>query len=187
MTEEPLFKSTHDALVFAFNYAGQQSPKTPMTRLFQSKPEDNEPPRGLRQSKGLSGLDAAAQAGFILAEVCRLPDDQHNVIVARYYRAQHECMCCGQHAPREEWRSAVDALSHCVELEGVHRNVRLMMVERAVCGGKLDIDRLCKNYSLGRRTLYSQLATIKVKFRKLERTAMINLDNSFIDNRLLVA
>lgn len=186
MIDEPLFNSTHAALTFAFTYAAQQSPKTPLTYMFQSNPGEDDIPRGIIQSKGLSGLDAAAQAGMILAEVCRLPDDQHNIIVARYYRAQHECRGCGQHAPRDEWRAAIDALSHCVELEGVHRKVRLIMAEKAICGGKMDVETLCRRYSMSKSTTYRQLSEIKVKFRKMERIAMINLDNSFID-KLLVA
>lgn len=179
MIDEPLFKSTHDALTFAFNYAGQQSPRTPMTSLFKTSV--------LGSGKGLSGLDGAAQAGMILAEVCRLPDDQHNVIVARYGHVLHECSHCEQDAPSEEWRAAIDALSHCVELEGVHRKVRLMMVERAICGGRLDIDLLCKRYSLARSTTFKQLSTIKTKLRKIERTALLNLDNVFFEKKAWVA
>lgn len=185
MTEEPLFRSTHEALVFAFNYAGQQSPKTPMTRLFKSNPGENDPPAGLRQSKGLSGLDAAAQAGMILAEVCRLPDDQHNVIVAKYHRSKHRCMCCRSEIYSEEWHNAIDALSHCRELEGVHKTVRLDMVEKSVCGGKVNIIDHCKKYSLGRTVLYEQLSAIKHKLKKLERTAISNLHNSFVNNNIL--
>lgn len=179
MSEEPLFKSTHDALVYAFQYANQQSPKTPMTSLMRSV--------SIGSGKGLSGVDGAAQAGMILAEVCRLPDDQHNVIVARYGHVLHECSHCEQDAPSEEWRSAIDALSHCVELEGVHRKVRRMMVERAICGGKLDIDHLCKRYSLGRTTTYRQLSAMKIKLRKIERISLSNLDNVFFDKKGLVA
>lgn len=191
MTDEPLFKTTHDALRFAFGYMERQSPKTPLMSMVGSGRyrEEDSPPRSDSISNGnrLIGLDAAAQAGMILAEVCRLPDDQHNVIVARYYRTTHECKCCGSEVPREEWSAAIDALSHCVELEGVHRKVRNEMVKKAVCGGKLDIDRLCKEHSLARRTLYAQLASIKTKFRKLERTALINLDNIFFHDKMLVA
>lgn len=179
MIEDPLFKSTHEALIFAFRHAGQQSPKTPMTYLMKTEQ--------LGSGKGLSGLDGAAQAGFILAEVCRLPDDQHNIIVARYGHVLHECPCCEQETPSDEWRAAIDALSHCVELEGVHRKVRIMMVEKAVCGGKMDMETLCKRYSLSKSTTYRQLSEIKVKFRKIERIALINLDNSFSQNKLLVA
>lgn len=179
MTDEPLFKSTHDALVFAFQYAGQQSPKTPLTSLLRTP--------GLGSGKGLSGVDGAAQAGMILAEVDRLPDDQHNVIVARYGHVLHECPCCEQDAPSDEWRLAIDALSRCVELEGVHRKVRLMMVERAICGGRLDIDLLCRRYSLARSTTFKQLAVIKAKLRKIEKIALSNLDSAFFEKKELVA
>jgi len=179
MIDEPLFNSTHDALVFAFNYAGQQSPRTPMTSLMRTAQ--------IGSGKGLSGLDGAAQAGMILAEVDRLPDDQHNVIVARYGHVLHECPHCEQDAPSDEWRAAIDALSHCVEMEGVHRKVRLMMVERAICGGRLDIDLLCKRYSMARSTTFKQLSTIKIKLRKIEKTALSNLDSVFFEKKSLVA
>lgn len=179
MIDVPLFDSTHSALVFAFNYSHQQSPKTPMTTLMRSAQ--------IGSGKGLSGVDAAAQAGMILAEICRLPDDQHNVIVARYGHVLHECSHCKQEAPSEEWMSAIDALSHCVELEGAHRKVRLMIVERAVCGGRLDIDMLCKRYSLARSTTFKQLSAIKTKLRKIERAALANLDNVFFEKKELVA
>lgn len=183
MTEEPLFKTTHDALKFAFGYMEHQSPKTPLMSMIVSV--GDRPPIG--NDKGLVGLDAAAQAGMILAEVCRLPDDQHNVIVARYYRVKHECLCCGSEVPRDEWKAAIDALSHCVELEGVHRKVRLDMVRKAVCGGKLDVENICKVYSMGRSTTFQQFANIKTKIRRLERIAIINLDNAFLDKGVLVA
>lgn len=180
-TEEALFKSTHDALKFAFFYMGQQSPKTPLMSMTVDK---DRPPIG--SGKGLIGVDAAAQAGMILAEVCRLPDDQHNVIVAKYYTVKDECRCCGNPAAREEWKTAIDALSHCIELEGVHRAVRLMMVERAICGGRLDVETVSRKYSLSKSTTYRQLSIIKNKYRKIEKIALINLDNSFMSH-LLVA
>lgn len=179
MTDEPLFESTHAALVFAFSYAGQQSPKTPMTSLIRTAE--------LGSGKGLSGVDAAVQAGFILAEVCRLPDDQHNVIVVRYNKLKNECKCCGHERYNDEWSAAVDALSHCVELEGVHRKVRLMMVEVAICGGRLDVDMVSRKYSVGRSTTYKQLAELKIKLRKIEKIALINLDNSLSMKKMLVA
>lgn len=179
MIDDPLFKSTHDALVFAFNYAGQQSPKTPMTSLFKTP--------GIGSGKGLSGLDGAAQAGFILAEVCRLPDEQHNVVVARYDRVTHECKCCGSDVNSEEREAAIDALSHCVELEGVHRKVRLMIVRKIMCGGKLQYDLLARQYSLAERSLYRQAAAVKLKYRKVENAALVSLDSVFFDKKLLVA
>lgn len=60
------------------------------------------------------------------------------------------------------------------------------VVEMAVCGGKMDMETLCKRYFLSKSTTYRQLADIKIKFRKLERIAMINLDSVFVDKKLLL-
>lgn len=84
---EAVFKSAHEALVFAFNYAGQQSPRTPMTRMMQGG--------ALGSGRGLVGIDGAAQAGMVLAAVERLPKEQAQVITVRYGDVRHECPCCG--------------------------------------------------------------------------------------------
>jgi hypothetical protein len=182
--DESLFKSVHEVLVFAFNYAGQQSPKTPLMSMVMN-PGDQEGYIG--SGKGLTGFDAAAQAGMILSEVCRLPDDQHNVIVARYYRVQHECKCCEQLRPMDEWKLAIDALSRCIELEGVHRAVRFAMVEKAICGERMDIAALCKRYSLSKQTAYRQISILKKKFIVIERQALAALNDVFYSDKQLVA
>lgn len=190
MIEEPLFISTHDALKFAFQYASLQSPRTPLMSMSSSGIDrEDAPPRRINnnQTEKPKGLDAAAQAGMILAEVCRLPDEQHNVIVARYDKKQIVCNGCHRPYRSDEWYAAIEYLTQGVELEGVHRRVRFMMVEKAVCGGKMDMETLCKRYSLSKSTTYRQLSEIKVKFRKIERIALINLDNSFSQKKLLVA
>lgn len=182
MQPEFLFDSTHHALRFAFEYFGSQSPKTPLMSLT-AKIEGSM----LGSGKGLSGYDAAAQAGMILAEVCRLQDDRHNVIVASYCRSKIECKCCGQDVYREEWNTAIDALSHCYELDGVHRKVRNMIVKVAVCGGRLDIDSISRQYSLGRSTTYKQLAKMKEKIRKIHKLALIDLDNALSEKNVIAA
>jgi len=97
----------------------------------------------------------------------------------------HECKCCGQDAPSDEWRAAIDALSHCPELEGLHKKVRLIIVERATCGGKLEGDKLAKQYSHSKTTLYKQFSLLREKLRKTERLAMNELDNAFFEKDLL--
>lgn len=179
MIEEPLFKSTHDALIFAFQYSHQQSPKTPMTSLMRSAQIGSE--------KGLSGVDGAAQSGMILAEVCRLQDDQHNVIVARYGHVLHECRHCEQDAPSDEWRSAIAELSASIDVEWTHRRVRRDIVEMAIGKSSMNKEQFCKKYSISKSTGYRHINEVKTKFRKIERIAMINLDNAFSNNKLLVA
>lgn len=179
MIDDPLFDSTHSALVFAFNYSLQQSPRTPMTSLMRTAP--------MGTGKGLSGLDGAAQAGMVLAEVCRLPDDQHNVIVARYGYVLHECPCCAQDAPSDDWRTAISELANNIEVDWTHRRVRRDIVEMAVGKSIMNKDQFCKKYAISKSTAYRRISEVKTQFRKLERIAMINLDNAFSNNKLLVA
>lgn len=180
MTEakhDPVFKSAHEALIFAFNYAGQQSPRTPMTRLMQGP--------SLGRGRGLVGLDGAAQAGMVLAAVERLPKEQAHVITVRYGDVRHECPCCGQPAPPQGWVDAVDALSHCVELEGVPRRVRHAVIERAVCRRKWDAARLSLEYGLSERTLRHSCLQLKRRLAKAENAAIAYLDDYFAERGLV--
>ncbi len=174
---EAVFKSAHEALVFAFNYAGQQSPRTPMTRMMQGG--------ALGSGRGLVGIDGAAQAGMVLAAVERLPKEQAQVITVRYGDVRHECPCCGQPAPPQTWVDAVDALSHCVELEGVPRRVRHAVIERAICRRKWDAARLAIEHGLSERTLYRQCSLLKRRLGKLENTALARLDERFAETGLV--
>ncbi len=71
------------------------------------------------------------------------------------------------------------------ELEGIHKKVRLIIVERATCGGKLEGDKLAKQYSHSMTALYKQLSLVKDKFRKIERLAINELDSVFFEKELL--
>lgn len=103
---EPLFKSAHDALVFAFNYSGQQYGKTQMSKIVTA---------GTGTGKGLSGLDGAAQAGMIRAEVRRLGEIGEAILTARYAPGSIPCpgctcpVCPGEH-PNLEWTAAIKTL-----------------------------------------------------------------------------
>lgn len=174
-----LFKSTHEALTFAFNYAGQQSPRTPMARLMQGA--------ALGSGRGLAGIEGAAQAGMVLAAVARLPKEQSQVITVRYGDVRYECPCCGQPAPQQDWLDAVDALSRCVELEGVPRKVRHAVIERAVCRRKWDAARLSIEYGLSERTLRHSCLQLKRRLGKLENTALAKLDERFAETGLVIA
>lgn len=61
---EPMFKSAHAALVFALNYSMQQYDRPLINRIAAGHTKESH--------KGLSGVDGAAQAGMIRAELARL-------------------------------------------------------------------------------------------------------------------
>lgn len=72
---EPLFDSTYAALAFAYRYSTQQYQPTPMARLMRGS---------IGSGKGLHGLDGAAQAGIIRAEVERLRMYERFAVIARF-------------------------------------------------------------------------------------------------------
>jgi hypothetical protein len=72
---EPLFDSTYAALAFAFRYSTQQYQPTPMARMMRGS---------IGSGKGLHGLDGAAQAGIIRAEVEQIREFERCAIIARF-------------------------------------------------------------------------------------------------------
>ncbi len=174
MENEPLFTSAHDALLFAFNYAGQQSPRTPLAGLMHRG--------GLGKGKGLHGLDGAAQAGIILAEYGRLEKAHQHILRVRFGRGERYCSHCNSLAPCAEWTEAVDALSRCPELDGVPRTARHKMIEKAVCGAKgLSVAMIAAESKLVERTLQKQMQTLRRKMEKLENEAMNQADGRLRD------
>jgi hypothetical protein len=61
--------------------------------------------------KGMVALDAAGQAGMILAEVDRLESFRRSCIVVRYCRRTEECRCCGSEAITAQYREAIANLA----------------------------------------------------------------------------
>ena len=79
-----LFRSTQDALLFAFRHAGQAYDRPLMLRMADAS-------RG--SGAGLAGLDGAAQAGMIRAEVAALGRLHEAVLVARFADRAIPCQC----------------------------------------------------------------------------------------------
>lgn len=130
MIEEPLFVTTRGALWFAHNFTHGSLKKSAMAAMIP----DGEP-----AGKGLGGLDGAAQAGMILAEVSTLSPLGQNLTMARY--APRKALCkCGSHCctgfkPNRQWSEAIDWLAnhvHAAVQVGVfsHYHLRRALVMR---------------------------------------------------------
>ena len=105
----PLFESAHGALVFAFNFSGQCYDRPMMNRLASP---------AVGSGKGLVGLDGAAQAGMIRAEVQTLGRLAEAIIIARIAPRSVPChcrsACCAGHRPNKEWTDAISVLADYV-------------------------------------------------------------------------
>lgn len=177
---EPVFRSAHEALTFAFRFAGQQSPKTPMTTLMQAAGG------GIGSGRGLVGLDGAGQAGMVLAALKHLGPEQRFVLIARYGDVRRPCPCCGQPAADQVWLEAVEELSRCEELKDLPKQVRHAAIEKAVCRRKLRLQDYAVEYGLSPRTLRHKLAEVKQRFGKVENAAMAWLDDFFRARGVLI-
>lgn len=121
---EPTFASTHAALAFAFNFSSEQYAPSIIGRLLMGQP--------IGSGSGLSGLDGAAQAGMVLAEVTHLghqPDGTEDrqlsamrahLLAARYAQRLMPCacrqLCCRGTKPAPAWEVAVRWLAeHAIE------------------------------------------------------------------------
>ncbi|MDR2365853.1 MAG: hypothetical protein LBD68_08390 [Zoogloeaceae bacterium] len=105
MTNE-LFRSAHAALTFAYNFSGQHYDR-PLIARMASKEEWH--------GKGLAGLDGAAQAGMIRAEVHALGKLPEAIITARFAPPTLPCSCgapccCGKRR-NEEWINAIAVIA----------------------------------------------------------------------------
>lgn len=102
---EPLFRSAHDALVFAFNFSMDL-----YDRPLMNKMADEARPPG----KGLSGLDGAAQAGFVRAELHSLGVIPEALLIARIAPRSQPCdcrrACCSGQSLNPEWIGAVEVI-----------------------------------------------------------------------------
>ena len=154
-TVEPLFETAHSALVFAFNYSGQRYDRPTMLRL--AAPD-------LGSGKGLGGLDGAAQAGMIRAEVSALGRLAESLIAARVAPRTVPCACraaccCGTR-PNTEWTNAImfladhvrtKALAGCVVNGVMRREYVVRYFTRR--GERVSLENLADKHEVNRKTV----------------------------------
>lgn len=105
VTDEPLFTSAHSALVFAFNASSQAAYDRPMMNRLAAP--------SVGSGKGLVGLDAAGQAGFIRAEVATLGKLAEAILMARIAPRWMPCACRAECCSGKKWNKEwVDAISY---------------------------------------------------------------------------
>jgi len=124
---EPLFASAHAALKFAFNFS-HGTLKRPSINVLATK--------GGGSGKGLAGLDGAAQAGMVLAELAVLPTAQRFVIEAKFLPQSEPCACkspcCRGERTAAAWDQAVAWLTQFVLEQGLTATISHYRLRRAV-------------------------------------------------------
>jgi hypothetical protein len=105
-TRTPVFTSTDRALRFALRFAAQQSGASSFASIVGST---------RATSLGLAGVDGAAQAGMIRAEIDKLNETARAVLIAHYAPPDLPCECrrpcCSGRVPNAEWTRAVTVIA----------------------------------------------------------------------------
>lgn len=159
---EPLFESAHGALVFAFNFSGQCYDRPMMNRLAS-------PTFGT--GKGLVGLDGAAQAGFIRAEVQALGKLAEAILIARLAPRSMPChcrqSCCSGKKPNKEWTDAIafiadyvrnTALAGCTANGMMRREYVVRHFSRKE--ERIGLDDLAEKHDINRHTVSAHAAKV---------------------------
>lgn len=163
---QELFKNTHDALVFAFNYSPQQYALSSISKLMKG----GDTGRG----KGLVSLDGAGQSGIILARLGQMTSLERACIIARYAPRYEECPCClSKDKVTEQYREAIAelaewALSVCTGL--TIRNMRGVII-RSFFERGVSITAAAKELKVAKATAYDQKARIQRALKELDGRA----------------
>lgn len=184
LKQDPLFDSGHSALVFAFRFSDQCYDRPLMNRLAAP---------ALGSGKGLVGLDGAAQAGMIRAEVQALGKLAEAIIVARIAPRSVPChcrsACCSGKRPNREWTDAISYLADYVRttaLAGCVSNgiLRREYVARyfSAHGSRDSLDDVARKHGVSRQTVSAHAGKVARDLRRLEHMAQ-----SAVDDRLIAA
>ncbi|MBP6018784.1 MAG: DNA-binding protein [Burkholderiaceae bacterium] len=160
--EDPLFASAHNALLFAFNFSGQQYERPMMNRMA------DDPVAHV--SKGLSGMDGAAQAGMIMSKILKLPPLHQYIVFATYAPRLIDCSCdrpcCTGRKPNEYWHACIrmieeaaitQALTGCIS----HRVLRRGIVQREFGDKNVVLSTLAERAGVSETTAISHNTKVR--------------------------
>lgn len=168
---QELFKNTHDALMFAFNYSSQQYALSPMSKLMKGGVSGG--------GKGLVSLDGAGQSGIILTRLAQMTPLEQACITARYAPRYEECPCClNKDKMTEQYREAIAelaewALSVCTGL--TIRNMRGAII-RSFFERGVSITAAARELNVAKATAYDQKARIHKALKDLDGRAQLAAD-----------
>lgn len=156
-----LFENTEQALVFAFNYTGQNC----ITARLSLEPF---PTTG----KGLGGLNGAAQAGMIRREVSSAGRLIESLITAKYAPMWRPCSCghacCSGKIENKEWAEAIPyiVLDVCKNaLHGADRATVVWCVKAYYSGVRPSATLIASYAGVHVSTITRQMKDIKTYLR----------------------
>lgn len=167
MGDDYLFNSSHSAITFALNFSGQ--PKRPFMNRIAS--------RSTGDSRGLGGLDGAAQAGMIRANIARAGRVNEQFVIARLAKNDSK-----------EWNNAIKELVDfaMIPLAGCisHYQVRRGLVIKFF-GVKIWVKDIAERCGINKNTAVSHNSKIKDFFDLQEQKAFDAVDSILRDSGII--
>lgn len=164
---QELFKNTHDALTFAYNYSTQQYSLSPFAKLMKGST--------IGSGKGLVSMDGAGQAGIIFARLDKLSALERACITARYARRYEECPCCQSNDKiTDRYREAIVVLTEWALCACTGMTIRSMRsaIIRSFFESGISIASVAKELNIAKATAYDQKARIYKELKKLDEQAL---------------
>ena len=185
-SDKVVFRSAHEALVFAFNVSVQAYDRPLMNRMADK----------MKGGDGLHGLDAAAQAGMIRAQVKALGRISEAILTARFAPDSQPCSCgspcCSKRKINSEWREAIGLIGDHMRLTALRECstdsvLRSVYVTRYFTpkDKRVPIERIAKDHRIQWNTAQSHYNRISstIGGSKSNKVNVVGLEASAI-NRL---
>ncbi len=174
----PLFPSAKAAAYFALNYASLAY-QLPATNRMASISTGG--------GKGLGGLDGAAQAGMVRAELAAIGITGESIIVAEMAHKTKPCgckaPCCSGEVNNVEWASAIGLLSNLlkeIKIGPAHFIVRTNLLRRYF-GVDISISDIARQSGLSRDTVTTYNARVVTFLKAEKKLAWIQFDQRLIE------
>lgn len=171
---DAVFRNADHALRFAFDRESKRTQRSYLNRL--AAPSIGGDP-------SLAGLDGAAQAGMIRAEVAMLGALAESFLKSRFAPKSLQCgcgrPCCRGSLENPEWREAIARLANEVvrpTRTGAHHvGLRFDIVRRYFAGGA-KIQDLVKRHGFSRDTVSNHNSWIVRDLKRIENKVMIEIE-----------
>jgi len=175
--DQPLFTSAASAAAFALNFAGENLQKAAVNRLAGTP---------AAPGRGLGGLDGAAQAGMIRAELEAVGLLGESIIIADIAPKTKPCFCkaacCSGEVLNPEWAAAIGVLSNIakeLKICPAYMNVRHNLLRRFF-GVALEITEIARMCGVSRETVSIHNSKLVSAFKLLKKKAWADFDHRLL-------
>lgn len=179
---EPLFSSAAAAVAFALNFTGHSYQSAMINRMAGTPA-----PTG----RGLGGLDGAAQAGMIRAELASIGVLGEAIITAEMAQRTKPCSCrapcCSGEVTNVEWSASIGVLSNLMKDLKIcpsHFVVRANLLRRFF-GVDISISEIARQSGLSRDTITAYNSKLVSVLKPEKKRAWAEFDRRLIERGII--